>query len=121
MYDPKALTDALEVDYVQRPRPLNRWLRRCTWIAGGIALLYVAWILWPTNHAALEAGPVSTSHAMFNDQCGKCHIAAFATATRLLPDNRAELSTPDSACLQCHPGPDHNRLVKADHCVSCHK
>ena len=82
LYDPNALTDSLELDYLRRPRPLQRWLRRCTWTVGGVAFLGALWALWPSHHTALQAGPVSTPHAMFNQDCGKCHTAAFATATR---------------------------------------
>src|SRR4051794_26832096 len=120
LYDPKALPDSLEVDYVERPRSLTRWMRRCTWGAGGLALLYVAWILWPSNHAALQAGPVSTPHAMFNQDCGKCHTEALATATRLLP-GQAISSVSDSACLQCHAAPHHQKDIHSDGCVNCHK
>jgi hypothetical protein len=120
-YDPKTLTDALELDYVQRPRLLHLWQRRLLWSAGACALLYVAWVLWPSHHAALEAGPVSTPHAMFNQDCGKCHTDAFATMTRLAPSAHPAHSTPDRACLECHPGPQHNQYIKAKNCASCHR
>jgi hypothetical protein len=120
-YDPKSLTDSLELDYFMRPRALSRWWPRCMWAAGGIALLYVAWALWPSHHDALQAGPLTTPHAMWSADCGKCHTEAFATAARLLPGHHAWRSTPDAACLQCHPGPDHNRLVTSENCATCHK
>jgi hypothetical protein len=120
LYDPNDLTEALELDYFQRQRPLNRWLRRCTWTAGGVALVWALWAIWPANHSALQAGPVATPHAMFNHNCGICHTEAFVTATRLVPgDSRS--SVPDQACLQCHAAPDHNRSVKSENCASCHK
>jgi len=90
-------------------------------LTGSLAVLCVAWVLWPTHHTALEAGPVSTWHAMFNQDCGKCHTETFATATRLAPGQTGVHSTPDHACMQCHPAPDHNPCVKADNCASCHK
>jgi len=122
LYDPKALTESLELDYVNRPRALNRWLRRCTWAAGAAALIFVVWAVWPTNHMALQAGPLSTSHAMFSNDCGKCHTESFATALRLVSGGGEYiLSTPDHACTQCHKGPDHNRCVEAKDCASCHK
>lgn len=120
-YDPKSLTDSLELDYFDRPRPLGRWWRRGLWLAGAAALVCVAWVLWPTHHAALEAGPVSAPHAMFNEDCARCHTAGFATAARLFPAAHPAASTPDQSCIQCHPGPDHNRFVRADNCSSCHK
>jgi hypothetical protein len=120
-YKPKELTDSLELDYVHRPRAFQRWQRRCLWAVGGLALLYVGWILWPSHHTALEAGPVSTPHAMFNQDCTRCHTERFATAGRLVPGSHAMSSTPDAACLQCHPGPAHNPSVKAENCAACHK
>ena len=121
LHDPKALTESLELDYVRRPRAFHRWFTRCTWGAFAGALVCAAWIVWPTNRATLEAGPVSTPHAMFNQDCEKCHTAPFATATRLAGSVHGLHSTQDPACLQCHPAPDHNRLVAANNCADCHK
>jgi hypothetical protein len=120
-YDPKALTDSLELDYVDRPRSLNRWLRRCLWSAGGLSLLYVVWAMWPGHHRQLQAGPLTTSHAMLNQNCSACHTEALATLTRLVPSSHPALSTPDETCMQCHPGPAHSRDVPAESCASCHK
>jgi hypothetical protein len=120
-YDPKALTDSLELDYVHRPRVLNLWLRRCTWTAGAVSLFYIAWALWPGHHAHLQAGPLTTPHAMLNHKCSVCHTEALATAVRFWPGSHAALSTPDETCMQCHPGGAHNRLVAAENCASCHK
>ena len=120
-YDSKALTDSLELDYVERPRAMSVWLRRCTWSAGVISLCYVVWALWPGHHAHLQAGPLATPHAMLNQNCGTCHTEALATASRFWPSSHPALSTPDETCLQCHPGPAHNHLVPAQRCVSCHQ
>jgi hypothetical protein len=119
-YRPKELSEALELDYVRRPRPLGRWLRRATWAAGAAALICVAWLLWPSHHTALQAGPVAEPHALFGRDCTRCHTNLFATAERFVPGQEA-YSVPDQACLQCHPGPAHNPLVAADRCASCHK
>jgi c(7)-type cytochrome triheme protein len=121
LHDPKALTESLELDYADRPRLLNRSLVRCTWLAGLLALLYAAWTLLPFNRAMLQAGPVSTPHAMFNSDCSTCHTESFATAARLLPGNHGVHSTPDVACLVCHPRLDHNQHATADNCAECHK
>ncbi len=121
LYDPKALSDSLELDYVQRPRQVHRWMRLFTWGAGLAAVLYAGWTILPANHDQLQAGPLSTPHAMFNQDCGKCHTVAFATAARLVPSGHGMVSAPDPACLQCHPKLDHNSAVPAVDCTSCHK
>jgi hypothetical protein len=119
-HDPKALADSLELDYHDRPRRLQRWQWHLTWICPVAAVVFVlAILLSPGGRTALHAGPVAAPHLMFNQDCSKCHTAAFATAGRFAPGTYCT-STPDASCTQCHAGPDHNDSVKADHCAGCH-
>ena len=58
---------------------------------------------------------------MLDRNCSACHTEALATLTRFVPSSHPALSTPDETCMQCHPGPAHNREVPAENCAACHK
>jgi hypothetical protein len=118
-HDPKSLRDSLELDYFRRPRPLARWLWRGNGIAFALALACVGWALWPTQHAAFQAGPVATPHALVGNDCQTCHDRPFATAARFVGD--AHPSVSDQACIRCHAGPDHHPTAPAHDCAGCHR
>jgi hypothetical protein len=117
---PKTLADWLEFDAHRRPRLLRRlwlWAVLAAFLAsGGVA----AWALLPANRKALQAGPVSTAHAMLD--CSQCHTEALRTAGRLVRFDPHHRSVPDSACQKCHSGAVHHTTqVEEWACVSCHR
>jgi hypothetical protein len=125
--DPKKLAESLELDYFRRPRPLARWRRRLA--RGGLAvgLLLGAVLLlppWTGPRRVLpvyQAGPVSTAHAMFNDDCARCHTESFQTAARLIYGD-AHRSVKDDACLACHDGaPHYRKQTDKPACATCHR
>jgi len=114
------------LDYFRRPCRLARYLRLLSWGSLLVCLILVAFVLLPRHHKALQAGPVSAAHAMFNDDCARCHQDAFQTATRIWHGDKTH-SVPDRACTVCHPGPNHQEIkdgrpaITAEHCAECHK
>lgn len=121
--DPKSLHEWIELDYYRRPRFLWRWRIWLTWMVLLVCALGVglAWLI-PGAARFSQAGPVSASHRMFNDDCARCHTGNLQTAQRFLPWNSNLRSVPDSACTQCHEGPPHNeRQLQHANCASCHR
>jgi hypothetical protein len=119
--NPKELSTWMELDYFRRRRLFHgpwRWLPLLTLLA---ALAGVACTFLPALRVAYEAAPVSTAHAMFDHDCGHCHTEAFRPLARLVHSDPALRSVPDTACLQCHPGPPHHdTALGAPPCATCH-
>jgi hypothetical protein len=121
--DPKNLSEWIELDYFRRSRFLGWLRRRATWVTLGVSVLLVGGtLLLPWTSKLYQAGPVSTAHAMFNDNCAVCHTESLQTLRRFWPGNASVRAVPDEACLRCHDGPPHNaEQVSAPHCAGCHR
>jgi hypothetical protein len=108
-----------DLDYFRRRRRLR--VRRIwfTLTASLLALGFGVWSLWPSHHAVHEAGPVSTVHASFGNDCGKCHTAPFATLERLVLGDAP--SVKNEQCSVCHLGAIHHPQQRPNPmCVECH-
>ncbi len=120
--DVKALSDWIELDYYRRPRRLRRFRALLAWavlLSGAGALALLTWLGQPSIY---QAGPVSTAHHMFNNDCGKCHTESFQPVNRLWPGNAPLRSVMDQACQQCHEGAVHNvHQARQPNCASCHQ
>ncbi len=125
--DPKDLPDWLELDYFRRRRPLARWRRRLVRGALGAGALLCVLLLLPPflgPRALLpvyESRPVSTAHAMFNDDCAQCHTESFRPLGRLVHGDDVR-SVDDATCLRCHDGASHHhKQTHTPDCASCHR
>ncbi len=125
---PKNLPEWLELDYHRRPRALKSlWkpLVLATLFGAAVVMLVLAVVQKqgsPRLASIYQAGPLSPAHALFNNDCGVCHVEGFRTGDRLLRLDSAIRSVSDETCQQCHAGPVHN--AKQAHntgCVSCHR
>ncbi len=110
------------LDYFKRPSKFKsvrfRYTLGATVLAAAASLATVA---VPPLHSFHQAAPVSTAHAMFNQQCANCHTQTWAPLARLCGYHDA-VSISDQSCNQCHHGAAHNAKVDADpSCVSCHQ
>jgi hypothetical protein len=117
---PKTLSQWFELDYFRRRRLFRGLSRRLTWGALLLACAGVGWTLLPGKQTMYQAGPLSTAHALFNQDCAKCHTEAFPAWNRLWTSDAAVRSVPDQACKQCHDGPRHHECVEQRSCASCH-
>lgn len=119
---PEALARWLELDYHRRPRPLRRHRKWVTLAAAALSGAYVLWTVLPNNHAAHQAAPVATAHALFQDSCGRCHVDSFRPVARLVHGDGVR-SVPDRACLACHDGAPHqpHDKVSMAGCSTCHR
>jgi hypothetical protein len=120
--DPKSLAEWLRLDYFRQPRRLRRLLRLATWAALLAGAVLLALALWPASHSLHQAGPLSTAHAMFSNDCRQCHAEFFRPVQRLWQADGSVRSVSDASCLRCHDGPLHNPLqAQTPACVTCHR
>ncbi len=118
---PKTLFEWVEPDYYRRSRWLRRWVRVLGWFAILVGAAVVGATLWKLP-SFYEAGPLTSAHSMFSQNCEQCHKEAFATAARFRPDAATAHSVSDEACTQCHEGGPHHadQQVSIPHCATCH-
>ncbi len=127
MRDPKSLSDWIELDYFRRERRLKRVWRALVWATLLLTPLLLAYTFLPVSHWVYQAGPVSTAHGMFNNDCAKCHTESLRSVSRVLPWNTNVHAVTDEACVRCHDGPPHHAGAPADqmlpdpNCASCHQ
>src|SRR5437867_2708599 len=96
--NPKELSTWMELDYFRRRRLFRGpwgWLPPLTLL---VALAGWACTFLPGMRVGYEAAPVSTAHAMFNHDCGRCHTETFRPLARLVRSDPALRSVPDAAC-----------------------
>jgi Cytochrome c7 and related cytochrome c len=119
---PHRLNDALELDYYRRPGPVRRFRRLILWLVFLTGCALLALVFWLGRPSLYQAGPVSTAHALFDNDCARCHTTAFQPVRRLAPSNAGFRSVADAACLTCHDGPLHNAQQESPpSCSSCHQ
>jgi len=125
--DLKELSDWVELDYFRRRRQLGRWrtyVVRAFWI--GSLLICAGLIALPFSASSrltriYQSGPVSLSHAMFNEDCNRCHIESFRTWERFAHQDENLRSVKDDTCRECHPVLDHNPdRAFTPACAGCH-
>jgi hypothetical protein len=133
---PKTLSQWLDLDSPLGRRPFRlfgweipaarlwRWLLLAPLLVG--VLLVVAWFAWPASGVAVQAGPLSASHRMFNQDCNLCHTGSFQTVHRLWRLDGSVTSVSDQACSKCHAGPPHHPAelragLGGTPCAACHR
>lgn len=119
----KNLPEWVELDYHRRDRKLRRWRRVLTWgtLAACVIGVSFATVL-PGSRRAIQAGPLSFAHSMFNDECSRCHQESFQTAKKFVGGDAHGHVVPNQACIQCHDGPHHNAFVGDEiACATCHR
>jgi hypothetical protein len=120
--NPKTLAEWIELDYVRRPRRLWRLRNIITGLTLLLFLVLLALAYWSGNRMIYQAGPVSSAHALFNENCGVCHVEPFRTAERFFAHKQTTHSVADETCKTCHNGaPHHAPLVSDANCVTCHQ
>jgi len=117
--DPKTLADWIQLDYFRKPGRVWRIRNVLTWsiFVACLALVGATW--WPRARFIYESRPVSSAHAMFNDNCSVCHVESFRPVTRLLRVDPSVRSVADETCRTCHDGPPHHG--QDPHCSTCHQ
>ena len=121
-YTSKIRAKRIELHYFKRLHPFRRWKLILTI---GIPAVAAGWLIVMAalgDQRVYTSGPVSTAHAMFNVQCGQCHVPARAEAGQRGPARSGFwLRVSDRACLKCHDGPvHHDTQVFTPTCATCH-
>lgn len=120
----KSLAERININYWRQPHALRRW----KWVLAILAALLAAACLLVAallgEQRIYAAGPLSAAHAMFENDCAKCHTQSWQPARRLATGNPRHRSVPDAACKECHDGPIHQeKQITADvpDCAACHR
>src|SRR3954454_24601513 len=113
--DTKGVAQRLDLNYLRRPAFLRVIRFRLTWVS--VAIAAVAAVPLVTGFGGRRAvmnGSGSAAHAIFENNCEKCHTKAFA-------------DVPDAACQTCHDGAAHpaksvdtGRATHTPSCAQCH-
>jgi hypothetical protein len=121
--NPKNLAEWLRLDYFRFPRTLPRLRATLVWLTLLACVFGIGAAFFTRSAPRLyQAGPLSSKHASFNNDCGVCHRDHFATVKRFLPWNHSVSSVPDDACRACHQEVhDHTEKAKSASCASCHQ
>jgi hypothetical protein len=120
----KSLAERIDLSYWRQPHSLRRWKWWVSWIAPGLVAVWLLWAAVSGDQRIYEARPVSPAHAMFANDCKRCHTESWQPAARLVAFDSKRRSVPDAACLACHDGPiHHDQQVAADvpNCAGCHR
>lgn len=111
----KSLGTRHDLNYFKHRNWLRKWQ---VWLGLALPLVVVAWLGAQAIHGRMtgySAGPLSSAHAVFGQQCTTCHVerATFSRFRRHVPD---------SACLSCHTAPAHHATQAfTPECSACHR
>lgn len=111
MRDISPLSERFDLRYIRRRRFPDTWTRAAT--LGAVIAVggYVGAREWAGDQTLFTSGPLTTAHAIFANDCAKCHQPAEAPAGASLSARagaRYWLPARDEACLGCHVAPTHN-------------
>jgi hypothetical protein len=114
--DTKSVAQRLDLDYFKRPNRFRDLKKKLMWLAPLAAAAAAAPFLTGIGPAekVFSNGPISRSHAIFEQNCSVCHEKSFS-------------SVADASCLKCHDGPSHPAKavdtavpLQLPRCVTCH-
>jgi len=114
---PRDFTRWLALDYFRRPRSLKARRFYVTLATTVVVTLLSLASFAPGLQRVHQACAVSNSHAMFANDCAKCHDQAFQPLVQLFCKDA--VSTSDSSCNACHQSAPHHGNEPA--CASCHR
>ena len=130
--DSKAIAGRIDITYHRRPHWYRWWRRFLVVLTIAVTLAFVMWQITGHHERWLNPGHVTAAHAIFENDCAKCH------------DNNGQRgfakTVSDAACIACHrDAAAHNPLadlhpgkqgavhltslknpLKSADCVACH-
>src|SRR5277367_4194571 len=93
----KKLAQRINQNYFKKHFPLTEWRFRLSLGLTAIGLLWLAWHALARSPKVYSSGAIASSHAVFSDDCGACHVTRGALTKAVT----------DQACESCHDGPIH--------------
>lgn len=130
-YSTKIRAKRIALQYFRRMHPFRRWKLILSIAAPAVAALWVLVAATRDDQRIYLGGPVSTAHAMFENECRLCHgpgpaegtpvsQASLAAAAAAAPAGYF-LNVADTSCTACHAGPvHHDNETFTPRCASCH-
>ena len=131
----KQRSQRIEIDYYRKRTGLHSWRTICilAGLVGGGA--YAAYVLASGGGSHVSTGPVTSSHAAFENDCAQCHdnFTPIDSQANQLDVSFVGINSTDSisrletACQKCHAVGDHYRdamtsefQLADQNCASCH-
>src|SRR5919204_5168149 len=101
-YTTKTRAKRIELHYFKRLYPFRRWKLILSIALPTIAAASLLVLAARGDQRVYTSGPVSTAHAMFNVQCGQCHVPARAAGAQAAAPAQHGFRLPasDPACLK---------------------
>ena len=107
----KKLSQRINREYFKKRFPLVQWRLNLTLILITLSVVWLGWAALARSEKPYNAGPITSSHALFSERCSDCHVSAGGFTKAVT----------DQACSSCHNGPTHQEnQVSTPACVSCH-
>ena len=107
----KKLAQRINRDYFKNSFPIPSWRRTLTVVLVAAGLGWLGWSAIRGNEKPYNAGPITSSHALFSGRCADCHVQNGVFVK----------SVTDTACNSCHNGPVHKEnQMFAPSCTECH-
>jgi hypothetical protein len=116
----KSVAKRHDILYYKKLSPLRAWQWRLALFALVLAVGWIGISSWRSAEA-FSSGPISSSHAIFAQQCATCHKPVVEGAG-FLPVSWGRTQVSDATCLGCHQVGLHHAAVadKSVPCSSCH-
>src|SRR5829696_10564101 len=102
----KAVARRIDLSYFKRPHPLRS---ARTWAVAVCVLAALGWAAFAVGRGdqrVYNPGPVTASHAMFENNCTVCHAGDGGEG--FLSKNVNSFRVTDAACLKCHDAAIHH-------------
>jgi len=126
----KTVAKRIDLTYHRQPSPLRSFRRVLVIVCAVAALAWGGWALIDHREGLYNPGPVTASHAMFENNCAACHDGGGGGAHN---DGKFLKTVSDTACLSCHDGAIHSdrqvtlasltsggKPAMSSNCVTCH-
>jgi predicted CXXCH cytochrome family protein len=125
----KAVAQRIDSSYHKRPSPMRALRGALVVLCAFAATLWVARALFGHKEALYNPGPVTASHAMFENNCGVCHDGGNPQGSS---GSFFARGVSDSACTKCHDAALHSdkqttlaslaggKPVASSNCTTCH-
>lgn len=133
MKDPRPLSERFDLTYVGKKHLADRWIVLLSWGVVSIGLAWLAVAAMRSDETPYTSGPLTHAHAMFADNCNKCHAGEGGTETFFSFYRRP---VEDAKCRECHVAPAHNhaqskfiggtlniggtQILTSSNCAACH-